>query len=669
MNARLKMAVSLISLQAASGTVLAADIEEIVVEGQRLEETIPLDLSRYGNQVEIITAEQIQQGGFVDITQTLQMLVPGLHVAPKNGPFDYFSASLQGSRADDILWLVDGMRITNRLYNGTSPLDTIPAHIVERIEVLKGGQGIFYGTQSVAGVVNIVTKGVQEGSDGAVSSAAHTNDGYNVNGYWRGGSGQHQFLVYASRDEAEGYVPYRDEDMQPSATDRERGYEVDSAGFKYALNISADARLSLQHQYNQADLDYARPNYNFNTVNAREESITAVKYDQRLSENIELFIKAYQHTWDTHYTRIYNVLDDAGRLTGELDVRNDESYWGYEDYGFNAMARFNYDDGFEYVLGFDQQNFSGEDEVWRIGKQEETVNAPFAQIRTTEDLFESTLFAFGVRNNRASNQESSTVWNLTGKHNFSDDWYLQGNLGTTFRSPDAESLFLNEIYDPDGDGVPDSGFWIGNPDLEPEQGENINVSLGGAVTSQLLFELTYFTRDVTNYIGSMPTTIAGVEGFTYANQDDEVNIDGFELITRAQLSRSLSSQLSFTRTDAQANGRGPQLTDIPEREAKLSFHYRQPGAPFGFSLASNYVSDVNESGGQVRDGYLVTDLSGFYNFGAAEQHEVVLRIENVTDEEYATGIGRATADATGESYFYDNLGMERTVHLSYTFKF
>lgn len=99
-------------------------------------------MSRYGKQLEIITAEEIQRQGCVDVTQTLQRMVPGLHISPKNGLFDYFDASLQGSRNQEILWLIDGVRITNRLYNGTSPLDTVPAHMLERIEVLKGGQGI-----------------------------------------------------------------------------------------------------------------------------------------------------------------------------------------------------------------------------------------------------------------------------------------------------------------------------------------------------------------------------------------------------------------------------------------------------------------------------------------------------------------------------------------------
>ncbi|MEX0618114.1 MAG: TonB-dependent receptor [Pseudohongiellaceae bacterium] len=649
---------------------VAAEIDEIVVTSQYLEETIPLELSRYGNQVEIITAEEIRERGFVDITQTLQMMVPGLHIAPKNGPFDYFDASLQGSRAQEILWLVDGVRITNRLYNGTSPLDTVPAHMVERIEVLKGGQGIFYGTQSVGGVVNIVTRAFSQQNTGALSTGVNSNNGFNVNGFFSGASGDHQLVVYGSRDDADGYTPWAGEDIQPSATDHERGYEVSTAGVKYAWNATAESRLSLQYQLSSADLDFARPFLNNTGSNDREEEILTMKYDWQVSDNIELFIKAYRHTWDTEFTQIDNELDAGGNLTGGVRVVSDGAFWGYEDTGFNAMAKLNYGGNFEYVLGFDHQNFSGEDEVWRIADQEETVNAPFIQIRTTNELFADSTLALGIRNNQASDADDSTVWNLTGKHFFNDSLYVQGNLGTSFRLPDAEALFLNEYYDNDNDGVPDGGwFAIGNPDLEPEQSNNINLSLGGNLYAMNV-EMTVFKRDIENYIESyVPITIGGVEGESFINTRDEVNMEGLELVAAMPLSDTWSTQLSYTRTRAQLNNSGAQLTGIPRSEGKIRLDYRAAGLPLGVSLNSNFVSDINARRGASRDSYVVTDLSAFYNAGSDEQHRIVLRLENVTDEEYTTRIDLGTEDATGESYLYRNLGMERTLHLSYTYRF
>ena len=669
---KLALAVSLASLSQLTlvQSTLAAEIEEILVSSQRLEESIPQDLSRYGNRVEIVTAAEIAEHGFVDITQTLQMLVPGLHISPKNGPFDYFDAALQGSRNQEILWLIDGVRITNRLYNGTSPLDTVPAHMVERIEVLKGGQGIFYGTQSVGGVINIVTKSLQNESDGAVGAGANSNDGYNVNGYYRSSIGAHQFVLFASKDESDGYTPWASADIQPSVTDRERGYDVSTVGLKYAWNISANQRLSLQYIYTDNEVDFAVPFLNNSTVNARDEDILTLKYDWRVNDNIELFIKAYEHNWDTEYTRIYNTLDASGKLNGGTRFLNNGDFWGYDDYGFNAMSKLNFGGNFEYVLGVDRQSFSGEDEVYRIGNKKEHVTAPFVQIRSTDELLENTTFALGVRNNQASNMDDSTVWNLTGKHNFTENFYLQGNVGTSFRLPDAEALFVNEYYDDNNDGVPDGGtFTIGNPNLEPEQSENYNLALGGNLHS-INYEFTVFSRDITNYIDSyVPLVIGGVEGESFINTNDEVNMDGYELVASMPLTDTLSANFSHTRTQAQFNGSGPQLTSIPKRESKLRLSYRSAQLPLGLSITSNFVGDINGRRGVATGDYVVTDLSAFYHLGNDVQHQLVLRLENITDEEYATRIDRGTVDTTGAGYNYANLGMERTLHLAYSYRF
>ena len=320
-------------------TAQAASIEEIVVTGGRIEESIPQELARYGNQVEVITAEQIQQSGFIDVAQTLQMLVPGLHIRPKNGQFDYFDASLQGSRTGDILWLIDGVRINNRLYNGTTPLDTVPAHMVERIEVLKGGQGIYYGTQSVGGVINVVTKSLQQEADGQVGANLNTNSGRGMNGYYRAGTDQMQYVVYASKDEvSDGYQPWRDSDIQPSAVDRERGYDISMAGMKFGFTPTESSLLSLHYQRTEGEMDYVKPFINVSSFNDRKEDIFTLKYDLQVNDNIGLFVKAYRHQWDTHFTDIRNTLS-GGVVTGSLRYISNAAFWGYEDNGFNAMTK------------------------------------------------------------------------------------------------------------------------------------------------------------------------------------------------------------------------------------------------------------------------------------------------------------------------------------------
>jgi len=646
------------------------ELEEIIVVGQSIEDTIPLELMQYGNRVEIITADELEKLGFIDVGQALQMLAPGLHLRPKNGPFDYFDASIHGSRGKDILWLVDSVRITNRLYNGTSPLDTIPAHMVERIEILKGGQGIFYGTQSVGGVVNIVTKSFSNESGGEISLGAHTNDGYNLNGYYKGSIGDHQFVAYASKDDADGYQPYRNEDFQPSATDRERGYDIAVIGLKYGWNSSDKSRLSAQYQHSDADLDYARAYGTARAENLREEDIVTIKWDYQINEKAGLFIKAYHHTWDTRYDWWAHELDDEGNMTGDLRPVYDMAYWGYEDSGLNAMAKFDLQKGFEYVVGLDHQTYSAEDEVWRIADLEEDVTAAYVQVRTTSDLLENSAFAFGVRYNDASNSDASSVWNVTGKHHFSKDLYLRGNIGTSFRLPDAEELFLYEWYDEDANHIPDGGwFAIGNPDLKPEESLNINLAVGGNI-GNFGYELIGFRRDITDYIDAyVPVVIEGVEGETFENSDDEVNIDGLEVITSLDINADWSATLSYINTRAELNDDGTQLTGIPESEIKFMANYRPERHNFGLTLSLDHVGDINARRGVRRGNYSVIDLSGYYLLGASQEHRINVRLENLADEEYTTIVHRGTLDSTGNSFLYDNLGMVRTFHVNYSYKF
>ena len=140
-------------------------VESIQVTARNLEDTLPEQLAKTGVKVEVISGQQIRDGGYIDTASALQTLAPGVWVMPENGPFSTTDVSVLGGRSQDVLWLVDGVRINNRLFassagNGSSltPLDTVPAGVVDHIELIDGGQSLFYGTQAVSGAINIVTR-------------------------------------------------------------------------------------------------------------------------------------------------------------------------------------------------------------------------------------------------------------------------------------------------------------------------------------------------------------------------------------------------------------------------------------------------------------------------------------------------------------------------------
>ena len=634
--------------------------EEVVVTGRRLEETIPQELERFGNRLETVSRDDLDLGGFNDLTQTLQMQVPAFYVAPKNGPFDYMNCSLQGSRCEDVLFLVDGVRIANRLYNTTTPLDTIPAHTIERIEVLYGGQGIFYGTQSVAGVVNVVTSAFTGEPGGSLDIGFDEYEGAHVSADYRTGFGDHNLVLFASQDESDGFRPFADEDYQPSGTDRERGYDVTTLGLKYGYDFSSESRLSLLFQRTDNVLDNALPYGVAARNNARVEDLVTAKWDYEVGDGLDLYVKAYYHDWDTEWDDVRNDIGPGGALTGSRTVLYDDAFWGFEDYGLTALASIRASDAVEYSVGYDYQRFWGNDEVWLIEDRTETAHAVYGQIRSGEAAFEHSDVAFGVRYNTTSGSADGTVWNLSGQHDLTGRLYLRGQIGTSFRLPDAEELYLRDCCE------------VGNPNLESEEGTHLEAGLGGASPGGALgWQVMYFSREVENLIGIDFDNPAFPDGI-FTNFDETAEFEGFEVTLNATLSETLSASFSYTINDARLEGSSEQVQDIPESLAKAALTYRSGQLPFELGASVLNVGDVYDSVSSIgrieHGGYTILDLSAAYYLDQARRHRLGARIENALDEDYATSLGRASRDLDASFYAYRNLGAPRTLNVSYGYR-
>jgi outer membrane cobalamin receptor len=639
----------------------ASTPDELYVIGQRLEETTPQELAKFGNRLEMLTSDQLKLGGFDDMSQALQMAVPGLYVAPKNGAFDYMNCSLQGSRCEDILWLVDGVRTTNRLYDTTTPLDTIPASMVERVEVLYGGQGIFYGTQSVAGVINVVTKSFSGKPTGSVSVGLDDNDGTHVNGDFRTGFGDHQLVLFASKDGSDGFHQVAESDYQPSATDRNRGYDVATFGVKYAYDFTDKSRLTLMYQHTDNDVDFLRPMWTAVGKNERKDDWITAKWDYSPSDNVDLYVKAYWHDWDTKFTEIFNDLNPNGTLAGTQSVDSDHLFWGYEDYGVTGVAELHTPGSFEYAVGYDYQRFWGEDEVWLIQDKTETAQGVYGQIRTSPEQLKNTALALGVRYNTTSGTFDGTVWSFSGQHDFSESFYLRGQVGTSFRLPDAEELYLTDCCEQ------------GNPNLEPEESRNFEVGIGGNVNG-FNWQLIAFSRDVENLIDIACCDDPSFPDGRFENFDETRESNGWEALLDFALSDAMRLSFDYVDVDAKFKGTSIQAQDVPKTLLKASWSYRGMEVPFDVNVSLVNVGDVYDvvggGIGRVDHGhYSVLDVGAAYYLDKDRRHRIGARLENALDEDYVTSVGRAFRDLDGSSYAYRNLGGPRTVHASYTYRF
>ncbi|MFN9926899.1 MAG: TonB-dependent receptor domain-containing protein [Phenylobacterium sp.] len=174
---RLLFASACVSLAMMGNTAIAAeddaDVGEVVVTGSRIKRA---DIEGVGPAT-VIGAPEIARSGLVNVETMLQRIPAAAGYSGGQGNA-YWAArgwgtatvNLRGLGINRTLVLLNGRRLVNggTGANSAPDLNTIPASIIGRIEVLKDGASAIYGTDAVAGVVNIITRTDIEGFETGV---------------------------------------------------------------------------------------------------------------------------------------------------------------------------------------------------------------------------------------------------------------------------------------------------------------------------------------------------------------------------------------------------------------------------------------------------------------------------------------------------------------------
>lgn len=615
------------------------ELKPLNVSAPSVESTTVADMARYGSKVEIVTREQIERAGpAADVSRVMQMFIPGLYVAPKNGPFDYGTYSLLGGRNDDTLILLDGVRLNNRLYGGLY-LDTLPANAIERIEVLKGGQSLLFGTQAVSGVINIVTRSPQtREASGEVNLGADTFGGTTgdarVEKIFNNGVGDLGLLAYVSRNVSEGYQPFRNRDLK-NVTDKKRSYEVTTFGTKAIQSFGDDTRLELFYQYADANLDFARPVDNRKTTNDRVQQIATATFEQSLNERLSYFVKGHINDWDTRYTRINNV-EGGGTV-----VKNHDDYWGFTDWGVQAEGKAILPGEHVLVFGSDNQWFKGQDDVLIIDDNKAQAHALYTQLRPNIEALPNWHPSIGVRHEAMSGGDSATVGMLTSLYDLNDNWALRGQYGTAYKLPNAEQLFVNEDDEK------------GNRNLKPEKSRNAELGVdykGRLLARDFSASVTLFKRKITDLITQ--------DDIQWVNGQGQIQMRGFEADATLQLNAQWSVQADMTRNLTESRA-GVTINDIPGFFARSRVGYESADRMWGAGTAVRYIGDIVSSKKVEYGNYTVVDADAYRYLDNAHQHRVSLLVENLLDRDYVTS--RASN--------VDNLGRPFTSEVRYTYRF
>lgn len=468
-------------IEAVSDTL---ELDQIVITASK----IPLSQRETTKPVILIDRKQIEQSGTRNIGQLLNQQ-SGIRVNDAYGsPANPQSLFLQGGSASYTLILIDGLAINDPSgTGGTYDLRSIPLDNVEQIEILKGSQSTLYGSDAIAGVVNIITRrpaeqpfqGVGEFSYGSYNSLQASAG---LNGTINDRVG---YVLNYKSNSSDGFSAAID--PENSGTFGNDGFSSDSFYGKADLKLTGSFSLSPFFNYNNFEGDYDGGAFQ----------------DAENEFSLRMVNPGIQLNWDMDH------LDIRGGYNYIQTERSFLSQYGEDDY----KGRFNNADLFavyslsntvQVLGGFNYQN-SILPESTDTEAFDAQITSPYATLFIKDWNGIST--EVGIRVNSHSGYGSNTTYTLAPAYNLTKNFKIFGSVTSGFKTPT-----LSELFGPFG----------ANPDLNPQTSRYISGGIEAWLLDQSLkLSALYFDRQIDDLI--IFTFDSG-----FINRDRQ-NDSGFEL--------------------------------------------------------------------------------------------------------------------------------------------
>jgi len=378
----------------------ANTLDTVIVTGTRVADRT---VAESQSPIDIITPEALQSTGTTELATALARALPSLNFprpALTDGTSGIRPAQLRGLSPDQVLVLVNGKRrhtsaminVNGSIGRGSSAVDinAIPIAAIERVEVLRDGASAQYGSDAIAGVVNIVLKGSGKGGSLAVDYGQYSaGDGnkYQLSGdtgvsFGDGRGSVHFAGQISQQDESNRAGPYQGTTPNtgnfPSIGEKTfvvGDPRVDAtaasvnASFNFSDSISAYASALLSNRDITSFAFYRSPNHSGQTALLAQTypdgyvpQINQYSKDRSLVAGVKGNTES-GWTWDVSVNHGENTLDFHTRnsINYSLGVNSPTSFYDgtlkYQQDIFNADITKSLDWGLAYPVTL---SFGGE---------------------------------------------------------------------------------------------------------------------------------------------------------------------------------------------------------------------------------------------------------------------------------------------------------------------
>jgi vitamin B12 transporter len=555
-------------------------------------------MSQLGAAVSIVTEDDVRTYNYSGVEEALRH-VPGVDIQRSGGLGKTSSIRIRGANAQQVVVLIDGMRVSSPTL-GLTELSELTTGAIDRIEVVRGPQSTLYGADAIGGVVNIITKKGQGPPEGTLWTEGGNYGTIRERANVQGSFGGFNYNLSASRYDTRGQFDNDDSDL--TTFNGRVGYDFPWKG-----------ELSLTGRYARLNLDLPVFSTTPTTVfdpNAQSESRTYLYnlvYKQPIFDWWDVRLR-YGQWWNESHFR--NLPPPGSFSTiSQIDTRRQEA----EILSTFRMGKWN-----ALTLGYENRAEQGYNRG-TFGKALETHSGFFEDQLS---LFDRLFVTGGLRyeSNSAFGDELTPragvalVIHETGTK-------LRATWGKGFRAPTINDLFF-------------PGF--GNANLQPEHSESYDAGFDQKLwKNRIRFGSTFFHNRFSNLIQVVfdPATFLaapfnvgralseGVETYVEFEPLDWLLLWANHTWTRSE---DLTTGLPLRRfPENQWNG---GVTVTPIERLTVFVEARVVGKQFESTTVGR------------NPGYYRLDFGGTLRLlgrvGALERLDFTARVDNVTDNRY-----------------------------------
>jgi len=594
---------------------LAQEVDEIIVSATG----IPTPVAQIGASVDVLTAEDLENQQVIYLQDALRGL-KGITFDQEGTIGGIGNLRMRGLDRQNIVVFIDGVNVADAAdVQGGAEIANLLVGDIERIEVMRGPNSVLYGSNAVAGVIDIRTKSAGGSPRQSLSVTAGANE-------------LAQMKLSKSGETASGRVGYHVslqslEVSSPSEFDEEdtdysenEDYENTTASGKMDVKLSDFTSLSLhlRSAVSSADTDGYDPN-NFAKIDGHfgtetMQNLIRVSVDSEISDDLSL---------DLSHSFLGNYRD------GFAEVGS--TYW-YDGERETSLVRAKYalsDDGYLHI-GAEQKK----ETLLQAGLDSEVeaqTQAAFGVWHTKVGSAHATL---GLRHDDHETFGSNASWRFGLSLPLANYLTTRANAGTGYRAPSLYELFgrdetcLNDL--------------CGNIELEPEESESVELGIfiepDGA---PFALDIGYFDIETENRIFYKNIGAPTYEG-DYQNDVGQSTSTGTEMSLVLKVSQTLKADISYSRINSKDASDG--IKDNQPRRL-WSFEGLYVGADKKTTVSVNARQVTDRYRSEIRqEDYFVMGFAYGYLFTDAVKLSVTG--DNILDEHYQTVPGKSTPRRT-----------------------